>query len=135
MCFGESRGLFETVMSFMLGVGLMWMIVVRTAGGAITAAFGHLEVIRPVVMHIHHSTKRKELFGECREQWVGDELDQFGQRYLCVKRAYEVAHPGIAPTNEGREVEGALVGARGPLGFYIAKFFVLRDIEPKDTRS
>lgn len=132
MCFGEDHGLFESVVSFALGAALMWMIIVRTAGGAVTLSLGHYAVIRPVIMHIHHASGRSRGHA-CREQWRGDQLDQFGQMYICVKDAYEVAHPGVAPTYDGREVEGELVGARGPFGFYILRLNILRDIEPEGS--
>ena len=133
MCFGEDRGLFETSMSFMLGVILMRTVIVRTAGGAITLFLGHHAVIGPVVVHIHHTGYQSHNgSGRCRDQWRSDGFDNLGGIDVCVKDAYEVATPGFASTSEGCQAEAKLVGARGPFGFFIWRLYILRDIKPEE---
>lgn len=131
ICFGEDRELVQTAMAFAIGAVLMWFIVVRTVGGAVTYLFGADATMRPVVLHIYHARSHSGgVLRACRDQWRGAVLDQWAQRYICVKDAHEVHSPGYAATYQGRQVEGELIGSRGPFGFYILRLDILRDIQP-----
>lgn len=131
ICFGENGEPVETALAFLIGAALMWFIVVRTVGGGVTYLFGAPATLRPVVLHIYHSRAHSGgVLRACQDQWRGEVLDQWAQRYICVKDAHEVRSSGYASTHEGRQVEGELIGSRGPFGFYIRRLNILRDIQP-----